>query len=200
MSRPRFSRTTTKLAAALAVAAFCAVTSALASITLANDGVGYIRPTIIPPSGLSVSDLNGMISVFNSGVSAAPYIIDKGTSTPATLLLALSLNSEITPSALDGYGQPTATVHLGTGGGQYLIAQWDGPNGADAVYYIAGLSGNVTIVNDLPGVDSHGTPLSNFGLSGYWVAVPEPNTFLAGALLLLPFGVSAVGILRNRRA
>ena len=143
-----------------------------------------------------------MITVYNSGVSSAPYIVDKGTTTPAapTLPLALSLNSEITPSALDGYGQPTATIHLGAGGFEYLIAQWDGPNGADAIYYIAGLSGDVTIVNDLPGVDSHGQPLNRFGLSGYWTAVPEPTTFLAGALLLLPFGVGTVRMIRNRQA
>jgi hypothetical protein len=32
------------------------------------------------------------------------------------------------------------------------------------------------------------------------VAVPEPNTIIAGALLLLPFGMSTVRFLRKQRA
>jgi hypothetical protein len=31
-------------------------------------------------------------------------------------------------------------------------------------------------------------------------AVPEPSTVVAGALLLLPFGASAMRVLRNRKS
>ena len=37
-------------------------------------------------------------------------------------------------------------------------------------------------------------------LVGPWVQVPEPTTMVAGALLLLPFGMSTLRVLRKRRA
>jgi hypothetical protein len=37
-------------------------------------------------------------------------------------------------------------------------------------------------------------------ITGDWVPVPEPTTVIAGILMLLPFGVSAVKIIRNRKA
>ena len=176
-------------------------------ITLATYGVGYIEPTVIPPSGLDSTFLNDMIDVFNgtavSPIAGENYYVDKGSSTPGSLNPANPLNAEITPSAGDGKGQATATLHLGAGGFSYLVAQWDGPNGADAVYYVAGLTGDITIVNDLPGTDSKGQPLANFGLSGYWTgtsnnggggSVPTPDgastvALLGGALA----GIGAVG-------
>jgi len=64
--------------------------------------------------------------------------------------------------------------------------------------------GSGTFVITIPGI----TPQSvisdvvfQFGTSGTEVpSVPEPGTVLAGALLLLPFGASAVRILRRRKA
>jgi len=201
-----------KLATAVAAIALWAGASmpANAALTLADNGVGYIVPTVIPPSGLGVTYLNNMIDVYN-GTAVSPidgenYTVLKGTFTPPpALATASSLGSDITPSSGDGKGSPTATIHLGTGGFSYLIAQWDGPNGADAVYYIAGLTGDITLSNDLPGFDKNGQPLSRYGLSGYWLGhstsdtpVPEPTTMIAGALLLLPLGAGAVRILRKR--
>jgi hypothetical protein len=53
-------------------------------------------------------------------------------------------------------------------------------------------------------VDANGNPRSSQDLigpmSGTSKAVPEPTTILAGALLLLPFGVSTARILRKKRA
>src|SRR5579872_1164322 len=123
------------MTAILAVFGLCAGTSSgfagLAPITLATDGVGYITPTIIPPSGLDLSYLNNMINVYDgratSPMDGETYTVDKGSSTPASpnLPVSTSLDSEITPSDADGKGQPTATVHLGGGTGfLYLIAQW----------------------------------------------------------------------------
>jgi len=146
-----------------------------------------------------------MINTYNSGgpsatIGSETYTVFAGSATPpAPLPNATSLGSDITPSVADGYGQSTATIHLGAGGYSYLIAQWDGPNGADAVYYISGQVGDVTLVNDLP------NGMAQYGLSGYWLGhstsdtpVPEPTTILAGALLLLPLGASTFRMLRKR--
>ena len=54
--------------------------------------------------------------------------------------------------------------------------------------------GNITSYADLKGLV--GTIADN--TQGFVVAVPEPTTMIAGALLLLPFGASTIRILRKR--
>jgi len=56
----------------------------------------------------------------------------------------------------------------------------------------------VVALNSTTGSGSRDTfGIDNFGLS--YSAVPEPTTFIAGALLALPFGVQGVRYLRNRK-
>jgi hypothetical protein len=185
-----------------------------AAVDLGSDGVGY-TPTVIPPSGMDVSYLSGMISFFNtgnptsitlgSGHNQASYSFTKsqGSLTPNTLPSASSppfkLNSEVT--SFTGQGTPSATINLGSGGFDYLIAQWDGPGGVDAVYYVHGLTGVITLDNKDP-VFGTGNGNSAFGLSGFWlggdstlptnptqnvIPVPETNFGFASALAAIPF-------------
>ena len=51
-------------------------------------------------------------------------------------------------------------------------------------------------IGDWPGVGNVSVDINSITVS----TVPEPTTMLAGALLLLPFGASAVRILRRRQA
>ncbi|HEY2329856.1 MAG TPA: hypothetical protein VGI63_08600 [Verrucomicrobiae bacterium] len=186
-----------KIAAAFALATVLLAPSAKATITvnLSTYGIGYVEPTFLG-SAWTVVQLNNMISTYNSGSSSAPYTIDKGSATPSP---SLTLVSTIGTTTL-GSGNPTGNIiNLGTGGYSYLSCQWDGPNGGNCVYYIAGLTGQIDLINDLPG-------RSQYGLSGYELStgsittpVPEPSTVVAGVLLLLPFGVSAVRILRKNK-
>ncbi|MEI9863449.1 MAG: hypothetical protein WDN00_02625 [Limisphaerales bacterium] len=53
-----------------------------------------------------------------------------------------------------------------------------------------------TIYNDHTFVFNIQPPLTGNSITAI---VPEPTTILAGALLLLPLGVSTVRILRNRK-
>jgi len=41
--------------------------------------------------------------------------------------------------------------------------------------------------------------VTSFTIYGDWVPVPEPTTIIAGALMLLPFGASAMRMLRKRQ-
>lgn len=185
--------------------------NAALSISMANYGVGWSDPSAIPPS---TADMNGyvttMVGFYNTqadgysttinitGASDGPFTayVDKGALVPGTLSAA-SVNMG-NNNSVNG-GPNSFTIDLGAGGYTYLVAGWDGPQGADQIYYVAGLTGEITISNsELP---------SDFrkGLSNYWLGtsattvVPEPSTVVAGALLLLPFGISTVRILRKNK-
>jgi hypothetical protein len=89
------------------------------------------------------------------------------------------------------------SVNLGSGF-LYLLGKYDGPNGADIIWYVAGLSGTITIPSDLTG-----NPLCTTGACGlsHWSLynpgdgggsqggkIPEPS-----ALMLLGSGLLVVG-------
>ncbi|HZI33513.1 MAG TPA: hypothetical protein VFF11_14325 [Candidatus Binatia bacterium] len=92
-----------------------------------------------------------------------------------------------------GAGQQVAS------GWDYVIAKYDGKNAGYILFYLGGQAA------DLPQFpNDFWTTKEQYGISG-WTAfnvtssVPEPSTIVAGALLLLPFGVSTVRILRKNR-
>ena len=178
-----------------------------AIVDLGGNGVGY-SGTVIPPSGMDVTYLQDIVSFYNTGLpasitigsgkNAATYSFtkDQGSLTPPPDLLSpATLNSEIT--SFTGQGSPSATISLGAGGFDFIIAQWDGPNGKDAVYYVHGLRGIITLDNKDP-IFGPGT---GYGLSGFWlgggnnlppnpdqnvVSVPEPLFGLASGLMAFP--------------
>jgi hypothetical protein len=213
-----------QVAALCAVAGMAMVSSAKASmaLTMADYGVGWSNPSATPPGQADMLNYaNTMVTLFNSvnpdGYTTTITIpnandgsgsnhdqfsatIDRGSAVSGPLSMA----SVISPNNGVTGGPSSYSIDLGKGGFGYLIAGWDGSQGADQIYYVGGLSGIVTISNsELP---------QNFqkGLSNFWLtsagdgpvppysSVPEPATLVAGALLLLPLGVSAVRILRRK--
>lgn len=183
-----------------------------AAIDLGSNGVGY-SGTVIPASSMNTTYLIDMVSFYNtgspssvtlgSGQNQATYFFTKnqGSSTPnaPNLPPPTKLNSEIT--SFNGQGSPSATINLGAGGFDYIIAQWDGPNGVDAVYYVHGLTGIIMLDNKDP-VFGSGNGNSTYGLSGFWLGggsnipanpdqsiafMPESSFGFASALLTLPF-------------
>jgi len=208
-----------KAAALVAVAGFVMASSAKAalSLTMAQYGVGWSDPSAAPPPQADMlTYLNTMITLFNNhsdGYSTTITIlnandgggVDKNQFTAtvdkgSTILGSLSMVSSLSANNGVGGGPSGFTIDLGSGGFTYLIAGWDGPQGADQVYYVGGLTGLVTISNDeLPAGFQKG--LSNFWLSGdgTYTVVPEPSTVVAAALLLLPLGASAVRVLRRKQ-
>ena len=78
------------------------------------------------------------------------------------------------------------------GNGSYTLTV----SGNSAVTTEAGI-----MIGALPGLTAEADliALTDSG-QGYVVAVPEPATMIAGALLLLPFGASTLRILRRNRA
>lgn len=188
-----------KWAFAVTCAAFTTVGANAATIDLATDGVGVFTPTVIPPPTMTDAFLNNMITVYNSHTSpttigAETYTIEKGSATPDPLSASLSLS--VNNSVLNSPLSFTFTLPAGT---KYLIAQWDGPQGLDAVYYVGNLSGSVTINNDVPGSNSQGQPYANFGLSDLWFGDSTPSVPDGGStVLLLGAALSGLGLIRRK--
>ncbi len=170
------------------------------TVNMATYGVGSITPTVIPPSGLDNTYLVNMVNTYNGGsdqtISGELYHIMQGSLTPnPNLPVPSSLASEVSIS-----GSPTSQgINLGAGGGDYLVAQWDGPEGADAVYWIHGLSGTITLQNTTDFVNANG---GAYGLSGYWISsgTPSRDTLPDGGatLILLGSALTALGALKRR--
>ncbi len=93
-----------------------------------------------------------------------------------------------------GAGQPIGS------GWDYVIAKYGGKDAGYVLFYLDGQAA------DLPQYPSDfWTTSDQYGISGWTAfdvtppAVPEPTTVIAGALLLLPLGVSAIRILHKSR-
>lgn len=206
-----------------AIKHFCAAVAAVgiwtgaalqtdAAVTLQTDGVGYIRPTLLG-SNFKPQHLNNLISAHNAlpvDPSDMYYPLDSA-SVPDFLPLVTDTSwYDPNPGGVQTWVSKTVnpinnaaqvTVNLGSGGFLYFIAQWDGPQGANAVYYVGGKSGLVTFENDLGNYFTGNPDPSQLGISHFYTVpapVPEPSTVIAGALLLLPFGLSTLRVLRKR--
>ena len=189
-------------------------TSALAAmVTMEANGLGYITPTINPnPSNSQwVTDLNTAIGYFNASksgpVSSGTFNLFPGGPPPSPVLpAATSVVSNPTGLPASTYGDSAAnpvSINLSSTGYtyDYLIVRWDGKNGSDAIYYIGGLTGTITLWDEPSSINADGI---SHDASGYWLAnptpVPEASTLAAGALLLLPFGAGALRGLRKGRS
>ena len=84
-------------------------------------------------------------------------------------------------------------VDLGSGGFTYLLAKYDGPNGGDEVWYVAGMTGEITIPLKGPAGAKYG--LSHWSLfTGGTVTTPDGGTTAA----LLGLGLTGLAGLRAR--
>ena len=191
----------TKWAAGLACSCLLVTSArAITIVDLSHYGVATFNPFIIP-SVVNNSYVQNAITTFNGGTPTADgetYTKTQGSLTPnAPLPDSLSLGGNVT---VDN-GPLSFNIDLGaTGAGNYLLAGWDGPQGIHAVYYIGGLTGIISLNNDIPGNNSDGQPFSRKGLSNYWLSggsnVPDGGSTLA----LLGFALTGVGLLRRKIA
>jgi hypothetical protein len=161
--------------------------------------------------------------------TASESLVEKGSGlTPApdsewAWMTSLGL---VTGSSTFQVGGTSASPDLSAFVGDYLVVHWGNgeagkffdPNpkgGFFAIYLIQSASGNNIGVPTFSGDYANGKSIKTCtldigGLSGWNVftndlsagghsVVPEPSTIVAGALLLLPFGVSTLRVLRKSR-
>jgi len=169
------------------VAGLC-LTQAHASIALgfdasqpANAGAGTISTW-----------LNTLITSYNGAN-------DPDLPAPATSAGRVN-NGDTPPSGYPSFGDNTLSITIPTGGYDYLVLHWGNGNTTYPyqAYYIGTdadlLAGTVTFTNDKNGLSWY----ELFDPKPDYTPVPEPSTVIAGALLLLPFGVSTFRILRKK--
>lgn len=101
-----------------------------------------------------------------------------------------------------------STAYGTLGGNKFTVTGWGGHTGAQTDFnnYIAGLNADGVKNNLAQGFLLVPTPTGGYGNNGNnqefiinCTPVPEPTTMIAGALLLLPFGLSTFRILRRNR-
>jgi hypothetical protein len=162
------------------------------TVNAADYGIATIQPTVIPPSGMNINNLIFAVNAYNTQTpqNDGTYTYDplQGTQVPVSVPIPTSLNDEVVQ------GGVSFDINLGAGGFDYLIVQWDGPQGGNAVYYLGGLSGIITVTNDIF-FNQNGQP---FGASGYWLSgggagVPDGGT----TVMLLGAALGALGMARR---
>ena len=132
-------------------------------------------PTVVGVAG----DFTPPILVGQTPTVTSPLVIG---SSPATIWSLSGFT--FTPSGpITGGGGPNNTFALGVSG----IVD-DGPGGFDPTPAVFALATTPTIGG-----------LGAFASITASVPVPEPSTYLAGVLLLLPFGLQGIRSLRNRK-
>jgi hypothetical protein len=85
----------------------------------------------------------------------------------------------------------STTINLGTGGYMYLFAKYDGPNYGSEVWYINGMTGNITIP-----ADAGSAP---YGLSGWTLFTPGTPSVPDGGATLMLLGSALAGLGAVRR-
>jgi large repetitive protein len=190
----------------------CALAVSQASANLIVNG-SFEQPTQFSPGGWALySSIPGWTSV-------GQYPIEIGSG--ATY--GVTGYDQKNVMEMDSTGNAMVQQVLGAAGGSYqlsfLYAQrvgvspasgsfdvyWNNslvgsfaPNSTAMTLYSTTVSGTAMNTLEFVGTgiqDSYGALVDNVSLE----VVPEPTTMIAGALLLLPFGASAIRILRNRK-
>lgn len=196
-----------RVVAALAVAGICATANAAVDLTLDGAGVKLTDPpnTLLwgPPALMSTAWYTGN----PTAADIQAFLSANYPSWPTVDSSLYKWDGQETGTFKDAYTTSTA------GPPQTYIITWDGPAVADPTYllikdgnagsYLWNIShwdgeGTLTIINTgLAAFAAKGEPFSHVELfSG--TPVPEPSTVIAGALLLLPFGVSTLRMLRRK--
>jgi hypothetical protein len=178
-------------------------------------GCGMFAAAICNVQALTIGDANELGFIANGIPSGAndvtAYVnqlieMSPGATTTAlgqTFTRSTHIFSPLDPAVLvsrvtyGGLIEPTVTIHLETGF-EYLLAKYDGPNFGTEVWYVGGLSGDITI-------PSHAENNDQFGLSGTSLftelAVPPSAVPDSGkTALLLGSAIMILGLVSRKLA
>jgi PEP-CTERM motif-containing protein len=173
--------------------------SRVGAATILLDSSSQFLGTVVPPEPSSPSDeaayINTLIDqLLGSTTTIGGYTYDRSSNSCGTCPDATSVGSVTNTSG--------ATGDFGSGY-TYLLGKYDGPNGGDLIWYVAGLTGAFSIPTNW-GPDPQGTQygISHWALfnpggssGGGGATVPEP-----ASLLLFGLAASAAAYRARRRA
>jgi len=187
-----------KIAGMIAVAAMLMASSANATLTWTS------------PLTLNSPDVVGIVKGLNGDnpgsdeIAFAQHLLDLPAGTVNDSYVdPISGNAHIYNTSSTEYsgtltkGIEGTTVTVASGW-EYAIAKYDGKNAGYVLFYLGGSDATLPQYS----YSIWGGNSCQYAISGYTTfnatAVPEPTTIIAGALLLLPFGASAMRILRRK--
>jgi hypothetical protein len=172
----------------LAVGILTGLPTRAGAVTTLSFGDSRDLGSVTPPEPASPSDEEGYI---NTLISLSPGVHTVGTYTYTrtmagcgTCPAAVFVSRSDYPTIKNGMVQ----VDLGTGGFTYLLAKYDGPNGASEVWNVQGLSGLVRIPGYL-GMYA----ISHCSLFGAGGGVPDGGV----TVMLLGSALGALGVARR---
>jgi hypothetical protein len=180
-------------AIALAVGVFAGLPTRAAAVTTLSFGDNRDLGSVTPPEPASPTDeehyantlINHAAGAFTDLYGGVLYSYFRTAASCGTCPAAVFNSKTDSPVIKNGMVQ----IDLGTGGFTYLLAKYDGPNGASEVWNIQGLTGLIRI----PGF------LGMFAISHYTLfgpgggGVPDGGT----TVMLLGAALGALGIARR---
>lgn len=178
-------------AIALAVGVLAGLPTRAAALDL-GFGDQYDLGNVTPPEPAGPTDeehyVNTLIShgagTFTDVYGGVTYTYDRLAASCGTCPAAVFNSKVDSPTITNG----KVSIDLGTGGFTYLLAKYDGPNGASEVWNIQGLTGTITIPGFLGQYQ-----ISHYTLFGPGGAVPDGGT----TAMLLGTAFGALGIARR---
>jgi len=186
------------LIAAIVGTAVCISTSAT-TITTADYGIG----TIVPGTPASPTDelcyVQTAVGIWDGTTAAGTYSGNTYTLLSGGLVPASLGAPTVVPSNesnFNGSGN-TAVLSLGAGGYEYLLTRW---GGGDILYYVEGMSGNITVENDMISPGQTQTGLSHFALFGDENNPPPSVPDAGSTLAMLGSALLALGAFTRKFA
>lgn len=164
-----------------------------ANATLLIQDYTWVAGTANPAPSSLLSIIAGNSLVNNSTTVSGNLIYNVTTST----IMSYSFDVTGTMIVTDSSVTPTTLVGTVLGDKDLNIANPPG-------HVVSNPSSGVWVDASMPVLfgpkDENWFVLGGKQLTGDWVPVPEPSTFIAGALLLLPFGANMVRIVRRNKS
>jgi|GEM_PF-2737269 hypothetical protein len=181
-----------KLVAAVVVTGLCALSAQAISVTTADYGIGTIVPGTPASPAAELGYVQTSVDIWNGNTTPGTYSgngfgLLNGALVPASLTAPTAEPSN--DSNFNGSGN-SAVISLGSGGYQYLLTRW---GGGDILYYVEGLSGDITVENDLISPGQTDTGLSHFALFGDESDSNPPPSVPDGASTLALLGPVLLG-------
>jgi hypothetical protein len=191
----------------LVMACFVGLASQASAVTLTSSSGEFLgvivtgEPSSTDQEVIYINDLvglapNGTATIdTGAGGSNEPHNFTRSGNT-----LCYSTCPSATATGASSSGSNPSATGIDVTGFTYLLAKYDGPNGGDLVWYVAGLSGAIDITPDLAGNPICTT--GSCGLSHYELfnstghatpSVPEPSAFF-----LLGFGLLTLRIMSKK--
>lgn len=186
----------------------------LLTVSTSRGTLTWTSPLAFQPGNGIVGIATGLTGSANGSANTEMAIAQELLNLPANYIGIPSpapFSSQIYATGPDDYSGTLAGAytHKDRGdvtsvasGWDYVIAKYAGKKGGYVLFYLGGQE--ATLPEYPYSFWWNGASDRSYGISGYtafnFSPVPEPATLLAGAVLLLPFGVSTLRILRRNRA